>query len=84
MRVLLEEARLFARNLAYHRRARLEGSPGAGTGGGGAPDRRAATRAAQLTEKKGRSPVGPRPALNDNASHELQYQVDQQDYHEHC
>jgi hypothetical protein len=24
MRVLLEEARLFARNLAYHRRARLE------------------------------------------------------------
>ena len=24
MRVLLEEARVFARNLAYHRRARLE------------------------------------------------------------
>ena len=24
MRVLLEEARMFARNLAYHRRARLE------------------------------------------------------------
>jgi hypothetical protein len=49
MRGLLEEARLFARNLAYHRRARLEGSPGAGARGGGAPDRRAATREARVT-----------------------------------
>jgi hypothetical protein len=28
MRVLLEEARVLARNLAYHRRARLEEAPG--------------------------------------------------------
>ena len=28
MRVLLEEARLFARNLAYHRRAKLEANLG--------------------------------------------------------
>ena len=28
MRVLLEEARAFSRNLAYHRRARLEGRIG--------------------------------------------------------
>jgi hypothetical protein len=62
---------------------KARGRPRAGARVGRAPDRTAAMREAQLSEKKGWSPVGPRPALNDNASHELQYQVDQQDYHEH-
>jgi hypothetical protein len=42
------------------------------------PDRGKASLGGQ---EKGRGLVGPGPALNDGASHDLQYQPDHNDYH---
>ena len=50
-RVLLEEARLLARNLAYRRRARLEVIPGAGTRRDRTTYRGAAKQATRVKER---------------------------------